>query len=647
MSNTKTIMGQASNQYAAPTDGSDLFSTFLYDGTSASKTITNGLDLGGKGGLVWIKKRNESTNSDHMLFDTERGANERLYANDNGQQYTRTDQLNSFDSSGFTLGGDSPASPNTSGKEYVSWSFRKAPKFFDIVTYTGNSTAGRTVSHNLGVTPGMIIVKRTDSTGNWYVYHRGLPTPATQMLQLNNTEGAITGFWNGTAPTSTEFSVNDSNSINQTGGTFVAYLFAHNDGDGVFGPNYDQDIIKCGSYTGNASETNGPNINLGFEPQWVMIKRSDTTDGWPMIDSMRGMTVDNNVEQLSANNTDAGAARTKRARPTATGFQVNSSDNEWNENGGNYIYMAIRRGPLAPPTAGTEVFKVDNGDGSSVPAFTSGFPVDFGMQRAVSSDAFHTSSRLTSGNSIDTDDSYTEASNSNYRFDYQNGWFGYGHSSSYYSWMWKRAPSFCDVVCYSGNSTAGRTVSHNLGVAPEMIWVKSRNAGENWAVYHKGLNGGTTPENYYLNLDTTAAENTQVGYWNNTAPTASNFTVGTNPRLNDSAGNYISYLFSTLAGVSKVGGYTGDGVNGKVIDCGFTSGARFVLARRTDGVSGWFLFDSVRGITTAYDPYLFLNNTDAQATIDNIIRPDSSGFALGEAGHLNQSGGSFIFYAIA
>ncbi|MDB4299776.1 hypothetical protein N9928_01860, partial [bacterium] len=213
MSNTKTVMGQASNQYVAPVNVEDVFSTYLYDGNGSTQTITNGLDLGGEGGLVWIKKRNESSNSDHMLFDTERGPNERLRSNTTDRQYTRTDQLNSFDSSGFTLGGDSPASPNNSGKEYASWSFRKAPKFFDVVTYTGDGTTGRAISHNLGCEVGAIFVKTTSGSSNWYVYNRNL-TSANYGLKLNGTDAEA--FWGTGNVTDTTFSFDHQNGSGNT-----------------------------------------------------------------------------------------------------------------------------------------------------------------------------------------------------------------------------------------------------------------------------------------------------------------------------------------------------------------------------------------------------------------------------------------------
>ena len=133
----------------------NVFSTYLYEGTDANQTITNGVDLSGEGGLVWIKGRNQAYNN--LLFDTERGVNKFLASNSAAAEATYANQLTSFNADGFSLGQDNIfAEVNNSYGSYASWTFRKAPKFFDIVTYTGNGTAGRTISHNLGTTVGSV-----------------------------------------------------------------------------------------------------------------------------------------------------------------------------------------------------------------------------------------------------------------------------------------------------------------------------------------------------------------------------------------------------------------------------------------------------------------------------------------------------------
>jgi hypothetical protein len=111
---------------------------------------------------------------------------------------------------------------------------------------------------------------------------------------------------------------------------------------------------------------------------------------------------------------------------------------------------------------------------------------------------------------------------------------------------------------------------------------------------------------------------------------------------------YIAYLFASLPGVSKVGSYTGTGVAGLDIDCGFTNGARFVLIKRTDAAESWNFWDTARGITTGNDPKLTLDSTAAQYSFANYLNPLPSGFTVDTSGSdLNANGGEYIFYAIA
>jgi hypothetical protein len=188
----------------------DVFSTFLYTGNSTARTITNGVDLSTKGGLVWIKDRNNSGDpKNHYLYDTVRGTSVSLSSNlTNGNISTSGIQLTAFNTDGFNLGTSSNINQNTF--DYVSWTFREQPKFFDVVTYTGTGSA-RTIAHNLGSTPGCIIVKRTDASIGWPVYHRGLTS--LDFLLLDATSGSSTAgsFWDDTNPTSTNFTVGSSN----------------------------------------------------------------------------------------------------------------------------------------------------------------------------------------------------------------------------------------------------------------------------------------------------------------------------------------------------------------------------------------------------------------------------------------------------
>lgn len=306
----------------------DVFSTSLYTGTSANQDITNGIDLADKGGLVWLKNRTSAFS--HMLFDTERGATKSLSSDGSSVEATDATALTSFNSDGFSIG--TAVEINNSGTDVVSWTFAKQAGFFDVVTYTGNSTAGREIPHNLGSTPGMIIVKCLTDTTNWRVYHTSLG--ADYWLELNTNiaqAGPSADTWNSTEPTSTVFTVGSTASINGSGEDYVAYVFA---------PAADESIIKCGSYEGNGN-SDGPEIDLGWEPQWLLIKDADGANNWVVQDTVRGIATGGNDPYLQPNNNTSESGAFDSVDVTATGFKIKTSSGIWNDLGKTHIYMAI------------------------------------------------------------------------------------------------------------------------------------------------------------------------------------------------------------------------------------------------------------------------------------------------------------------
>ena len=652
-SKKKLLQAAAGSAGGAGLDVDELFNTFLYTGTGSAITVVNDVDLT-EGGLVWIKGRN--TTRSHYLFDTERGTSVGLTSSGTNANLSITNAVTAFNSNGFTLGTYDDVNAGDADKTQVAWTFRKAEKFFDVVTWTGNGNNYRNISHNLGSVPGHVIVKKTSggSEAGWINWHRTFSD--YQSLFLNTTEAVYSGGSNGgvfgqaSGFTSTQFQLGGPNNItyhNENGSTYVAYIFAHNDGDGEFGPDGDADIIKCGSYTGNGSN-DGPTINLGFEPQWLMIKDADGSENWQIFDNMRGMPVGQYPVHLYPNSSAAEGTIQNQFDINSTGFKITFNSNRTNANGDTYIYMAIRRGPLAAPDDATKVFAIDTrgstGDGNE-PAFRSTFPVDFALQKIKNSGTNWTAkTRLLGAVDLNPNTTGAEQGANNNQFDYMNGHFAKSNTdANEVGWMWKRAPEYFDVVVYSGPSGAGN-ISHNLGVVPEMMWVKNTASAENWAVYHKDL--GNT---YYLHLNTTAAaSNTDGGnFWNSTTPTASVFSVGTGTLTSHYTRKHVAYLFATVPNVSKVGSYTGTG-SALNIDCGFSSGARFVMVKRTDTTGAWRVFDTERGIVSGADPFLDLDSTAAENSGD-LIDPYSSGFSLSDSGNgnVNASGNTYIFYAIA
>jgi hypothetical protein len=630
----------------------NVFNTWLYTGTGATQTITNGIDLVGKGGLTWIKSRSAAT--DHFLFDTARGALNEVNSNSSAAQISLAASLTAFNANGFSLG--SAAGINTSSTTYASWSFRDQAKFFDVVTYTGTG-ANRTVAHNLESVPGCIMVKRTDTTGDWQVYHRS--NANTQYMVLNSTAAVVTGAtrWNSTTPTNTVFSLGTDATVNASGGTYVAYLFAHDAGG--FGLTGTDNVISCGSYVGNG-ENNGPVVSLGYEPQWLMIKNISNTGGWQIIDNMRGFPAEFTSQYLRANTSDA-EATSYYAYANATGFQIGINNFEVNSNGSTYIYIAIRRGPMKVPTTGTSVFSPNtNASGVTGTPITTNFPVDFQMAKPSlgGTNAIVAVDRLrgvsttitSSGLALETSSTASESAGSFSRL-WDNTGFQvasfFGSSPNVY-WNFGRAPGFFDEVCYTGDGTGDRTLTSNLGGPPELCIVKARSTTSDWNV-SRGSVSGTFLQTYYttLRLNTTAAQGTGSTFFNFTGPPyASSF--GVPSAFNTSAATYVAYLFATCPGVSKVGSYTGTGTT-QTVNCGFTAGSRFVMIKRVDSTSDWYVWDSARGIVAGNDPYLLLNSAAAEVTSTDYIDTAATGFEITSTAPaaINANGGSYLFLAIA
>ena len=628
----------------------EVFSCFLYTGNNSTQTITNGIDLSTKGGLVWVKRRDSAGNN--SLYDTARGVEKRIGANLTNAEDARAG-VTAFNSTGFSLGADD----NGTAFSMASWTFRKQPKFFDIQTWTG-SGSNRTIAHSLGSVPASIWVKRTDAVGAWQVYHRSLAN--TEYLVLNTTAAKATGAtrWNSTTPTSTVFSIGTDATVNASGGTYVAYVFAHDAGG--FGLTGTDNVISCGSYTSAGTSTE---ITLGYEPQWVLVKKYNASgDSWKLLDNMRGMYVAGSDKPFLSPNLSAGDDYfSNSATAIATGFVVNGGG--LNDNGDSYIYIAIRRGPMKVPTSGTSVLGLNARAGTSAATSISGgsFTSDaiIAKSRGTAGTPFIWANRLT--NTLYLDSTSTSAQSgsvgtfpTNATWDIQQGIkIGGGpdindSADTFINYFLGRAPSFFDVVCYTGTGS-NTTFSHNLGVAPELMIVKKRSSASTtaWFVYCAYIDV-PYQSSYWLGLNTTAAADAYTPAWNATNPTASVFTVGTDTDVNASGSTYVAYLFATCAGVSKVGSYTGTATT-KQIDCGFTAGARFVLIKRTDSTGDWYVWDTARGIVSGNDPYLLTNSTAAEVTSTDYIDTYSAGFEISSTAPaaINANGGTFIFLAIA
>ena len=274
----------------------DYFNTVLYTGNASTQSITG---VGFQPDFVWIKSR-DSTNT-HALYDAVRTATKCLVSADTTAETTRSG-LTSFDADGFSLG--SLGRENASGQTTVAWNWKangsgvsntdgsipsmvsaNTTSGFSIIEYTGNSTAGATVGHGLGVKPDMMIFKRTSTTGRWITYHSALGATKYLTLETTEDESTLTGFLNNTEPTSTLITLGSDQQANSSGATIICYAFHSVEG-----------FSKFGSYEGGSS----PFVYTGFRPALIWIKSVDSTSDWYCFDDKReGYNVDNDFLELN------------------------------------------------------------------------------------------------------------------------------------------------------------------------------------------------------------------------------------------------------------------------------------------------------------------------------------------------------------
>jgi len=329
----------------------EYFNTKLYTGTGSNQSLTG---VGFQPDWIWIKRRDAS--AWHYLFDSIRGANKTLYSNLNSGETTDSNNLQSFDSDGFTVG--TQADMNASGGSLVSWNWlasnttasntdgsitstvsANTTSGFSIVSYTGDGAVTATVGHGLGVTPKMIIYKNLGNVYNWLVYHESLGN--THGMYLNGTDASVDNvdFFKDTSPTSSVWTMSNSTLNNQGSINHIAYCFAEKKG-----------FSKFGSYTGNGQSEDGPFIYTGFKPAFVIVKKYDSAGGnWVMWDNKRSDVPNANVNDqvLYPNASDAELSSATREIDTlSNGFKIRGEGGNINADADNFIYMAFAENPL-------------------------------------------------------------------------------------------------------------------------------------------------------------------------------------------------------------------------------------------------------------------------------------------------------------
>jgi hypothetical protein len=325
--------------YTTIDDPSAYFQTTIYTGNGTDDTaITHGGNSDLQADWVWIKNRT-AAGEGHHWYDSVRGVTKRLRSDTTAAESTVSNGLQGFGTNGFTVG--DRAGVNQNNIPIVSWNWKEtATAGFDMVSYTGNATGGRTIAHSLSAVPKMMIVKNRDAAVKWAVYHhKNTAAPGTDHLKLdvNDATADDDSTWNDTVPTSSVFSVGGSTSTNGDGTAYIAYLFAEKKG-----------YSKFGSYVGNAS-SNGTFVYTGFKPAFVIFKKSAGTGSWAIQDNKRtpfnegnkALFADTNaVESTSDNSMDF----------VSNGFKIRTDTANYNTSGDLYIYMAFAENPLVTST---------------------------------------------------------------------------------------------------------------------------------------------------------------------------------------------------------------------------------------------------------------------------------------------------------
>ncbi|QJT70953.1 hypothetical protein GR7B_00155 [Vibrio phage vB_VcorM_GR7B] len=295
--------------------------------------------LGGEYDLIWVKSRTGSANS-HKVFDTTRGWGKQMSTDLSGPESAQLEtNMRGFTKDGFLVG---DGSLNANAVNYVAWGWKKDPNLgFDIITYQGDSTGAahpdRLLTHNCGGEVEFGLVKAYDANIDWYPYVKGVTTDPGHFLQFNTNNALNTSvrpLWAPSKMSPTEFAIGNNDGINQNGTNYIAYLWRSVPG-----------FSKIGTYVGNGN-ADGPFIDCGFKPAFVLIKCIDSAQNWYLTDSARS-PYNNITNRLipDSSNPEATVA-TDSITYLSNGFQISGIGNINNIASQKFLYMAFAENPF-------------------------------------------------------------------------------------------------------------------------------------------------------------------------------------------------------------------------------------------------------------------------------------------------------------
>ena len=635
----------------AAKDGLGVDQLFRIDGyTGAGGTalrVGQGLDLT-EGGMGTV--RPTTLTEDKTVFTTSMGVNKRSELNGGGAEYTG--YTNSFETNGFFLRGDNSGRYSDSSQRYLQTTWRNADNWFREFSYTGNGASTQTITHGLKSTPGMIWI---GTPSDWTVWHKSNGTFSSSgdtwdyYLRFGGSQNSSRASNERIKDIgATTFTIGEDDSMNTNGTTYRVMCFGDNQAE--FGPTSDKVLCKCGSYSGNGN-SNGTDVTVGFRPQFVIIKRRDGSGDWVAFDNVAGVSEDtegNHRDQLTNVSKRGQGTRDPFIHFGPLGFQLQTTDSKVNA-GGTYIYYAVRADDGASskiPENGNEVFD-SVASTSTSPRLNTNMRPDFVIckENKNNTENWRMLTRSMGGHEVSQTNFEGYGRGSSIRWDRAhkggtNGIWENTFNNSGIGYAWKTGPCF-DWVQYKGLANGVRTINHNLGGVPQLM------IGRRWHT-----NGGNSGWNIYFGDPTKYFDGfeqnhgTSSSRWNNTAPTETQFTLGTSQDLNANNRWHWVGLWRSVDGICKIGTYTGDGTDNRAVNLGFQP--RWLLLKRINGSSDWCIFDLVTNGT--FGSFIRINNTGAPV-VQNTITRTSTGFTAdntsSSGNNFNGNGENWLYWAHA
>ena len=660
------------------------FNTVLFTPT----TSTSALPVTGVGfspGLAWAKYRGTGSGAStqsHYWVDTVRGINSRIFSNSSSAEST-TNYVQSFDLDGITYVNN--LFNRTGANSVVGWFWKAgssnvtnndgsitstvsaSPESgFSIVKWVSDGGSSiSTKGHGLNKSLSFAIVKSLDSSSIWMIFQKDLPQ--NKYIQFSSDglspDGGTTYF----STTSTTLGFRDG-SNSSSGDDMIAYCFHDVAG-----------YQRSGTFVGNG-ETTGPYIYTGFEPAWIMIKRTDAAGAWNIFDNKRNSTNPRNSILQAAKSDQEYTNTNYNFNFYTNGFQSLNTNNDWNANGGNYIFLAMAANPdtSAPTKANSFNTLLYTGNDSNDRDITGlGFKPDFLWIKRRGSEPHALYDSVRGPNlQLTTHDTDIEATNSGSYLgmsSFDDDGFNVGNNGGtnraphpYVAWAWKgldhdrnlsainndgSIPSSVSaniaagfsIVSYTGNATSGATVGHGLGGELDLLIVKSRNLTQAWNVYVKGVtdtNAKYLRLNESNNIYTTVNPRFIPGNFNDNV-----FSIGSDNACNGNNDKYIAYCFRSISGYSKVGTYTGSGASGKTVATGFEPSWVMIKNVTTSGLS-WAIFDNKRSTANPRNLVLWPDSSGTEYTQTNGLNFNPTGFeVINTTNWLNKSGDTLIYMA--